>query len=134
MNIKRFVISFISVTICFQLMDFLIVNVILKETFQSLQHIWRPDMNKYLWIMPVVSIIFAIIFTYIYIQWNKNKGILEGLRYGILMGILVNLVGIVNQFVIYPIPFSLALQLFLLGLIEFSIVGMLLSVVYKQKK
>jgi hypothetical protein len=46
----------------------------------------------------------------------------------------MNAVGIFNQYAVYPVPFTLALQWFIYGMIEFVICGLIAAMIYKPKK
>ena len=132
MNMKNMSIGTIIVFIVFQALDFLIHGIILEKTYQSLAHIWRPEMMSMMWIMYCVSFCISILFVYIFIKGYENKGWIEGLRYGIILGLFMNIAGAFNTYVIYPIPFDLALKWFIYGVLEFVLAGIILSIVYKK--
>ena len=133
MNIKKFIISVIAVFLCFQVLDILIHWVILGPTYQEHKDLWRPDMMSTMWIMYITSFILSILFVYIFVKGYEGKGIAEGIRYGIIIGILFNGVGAFNQYAVYPISFSLAVKWFIYGTIEFIICGIIVSAIYRPK-
>ncbi|UCD70562.1 MAG: hypothetical protein JSW70_06020 [Syntrophobacterales bacterium] len=133
MNIKRFIIASIAVFICFQVLNFIIHGVILDSTYESLKDVWRPDMMSKMWIMYITSLILSFLFVYIFTKGYEARGIAEGVRYGLLIGLLMNIPGMFNQYVIYPIPFYLALQWFIYGTIEFIACGIVAALIYKPK-
>ncbi|OGS25307.1 MAG: hypothetical protein A2314_00835 [Elusimicrobia bacterium RIFOXYB2_FULL_50_12] len=133
MNIKRFVSASISVFLSFQVLDGIIHNFLLSSAYEALNTIWRPDMMEKIWIIFLTSFIFSFLFVYIFIKGYEGKGIKEGIRYGILIGLLMNIAGIFNQYVVYPIPFSLAAQWFVYGTFEIVVCGIVASLIYRNK-
>jgi len=133
MNVKRFVVAVIVVFIVFQIFDFIIHGIILAPTYETMKSVWRPDMMSKMWIMYITSFILSLLFVYIFTKGYEARGIGEGIRYGLLIGFFMNVVGAFNQYVIYPIPFSLALQWLIYGMIEFIICGIIAALIYKPK-
>ncbi len=132
MSVKRFVMASIAVFITFQVLDFLIHSIILMPTYNELKHIWRPDMMSKMWIMHVASLLLSFLFVYIFIKGYENKGLMEGVRFGVTIGILMNVVVILNQYVVYPVPFSLAAQWMAYGMAEFIVCGAITALVYNE--
>ncbi len=132
MNVKRMVVASLLVFVAVQAMDYLINMVILMPAYKALAHIWRADMQSKMWLMALASFIGSFLFVYIFIKGYENKGIMEGLRYGIIIGLLMNVVGALNQYVIYPLPLSLVIQWFIYGMIEFIIMGIIAALVYRK--
>lgn len=134
MNIRKIVLASIAVFIAFEVMDFIIHGVILSSVYASLAQVWRPDMMSKMWLMYFSTLVMSIMFVYIFIKGYENKGIAEGMRFGIVAGLFMNFIGVFGQYVMYPIPASLALKWFIYGMIEFIIAGIVVSLVYKPAK
>jgi hypothetical protein len=130
-SMKRIILASIAVFISMQAMDFIVHSMILMKTYESLAHVWRSDMMEKMWIMYVSSIIFSFLFTYIFTKGYENKGVPEGIRYGFLIGLFMNVVGMLNQYVVYPLPFSLVIKWFIYGLFEYIIFGIIVSLIYQ---
>ncbi len=133
MNLKRFIFASLAVFITFEIFNFIIHSVILSRTYESLSFIWRPDMMSIMWIMSIAIFIFAFLFVYIYSR-GFGQGLLTGIRYGLVIGIIVICVPAFNQYVVYPIPFKLVIQWCIYGLIQCIFCGMVASLIYKSKK
>jgi hypothetical protein len=71
---------------------------------------------------------------YIFSKGYEGKGIIEGAKYGLIIGLIVYLVGSYNQYVVYPLPYGLVLKWFIYGTIELIIAGIVLVFVYKPKE
>jgi len=131
MNTKKFIIASILVFIVFEILDFIIHGLILKGAYESLASVWRPDMNSLMWIMYVTALIFSFLFVYIFTKGYEGKSIAEGIRYGLLIGLLMLIVGMFNQYAVYPLPFILVLEWFIFGIIQYIIIGIVVAAVYK---
>lgn len=132
MNVKRFVMASIAVFAAFEVIDFIVHTVILGKAYAALGSIWRPDMMSKMWIFHLGSLILAFLFTYIFIRGYENKGLAEGVRYGIVIGLFSNIPYAFYSYAMYPFPLSLCVQWFVYGMIEFIICGMLAAAIYKK--
>jgi hypothetical protein len=134
MNVKRFIGASIAVFFAFEIIDAIVHMVILKKAYEALGPILRADMTSLVWIFHVGALIMAFLFTYIFIKGYENKGIAEGVRYGVIIGLFANIPYGFYDYAMYPLPFSLCLQWFIYGMIEFIICGIIVAVIYKTKK
>ena len=133
MNKKRFLLASIAVFVVFEILDWIIHSKILSRTYMNLQHLWRPDMMDKMWIMYITAFIFSFLFVYIFTKGYEGKGVAEGIRYGLIIGLLMLVVGMFNQYAVYPIPLNLTIQWFIYGLIQFIIVGIVAALIYKPE-
>ena len=86
-----------------------------------------------MWIMYILDLVWSFFFVFFFVKGYENKGIIEGLRFGLYIAIFFNLVNVYGQFTVYPIPYYLALQWFLYGLVQALILGAAAALVYKPK-
>ncbi len=91
-------------------------------------------MMSKMWIFHLCSFILAFLFTFIFIKGYENKGIAEGARYGLIIGLFANIPYAFYSYAMYPLPFSLWMQWFVYGMIEFIICGLIAAAVYKPVK
>jgi hypothetical protein len=131
MNVKRFILAVLAVFVLDQVGAYLIHGVLLMDDYLALQDVWRPDMMNYMWVMMLTSVVFSLLFVYVFVKGYEGKGIVEGVRYGIIIGLFMNFVGVVNQWVIYPITIGLAVKWFISFMILFVIHGIVVSAIYK---
>lgn len=134
MNTKKPAVASICVFIAFQIMDFIIHGIVLSADYQLLGYLWRPDMMSKMWIMALSSLVMSVLFVYIFLKGYENKGIMEGVRFGIVAGLFMNVAGVFSQYAIYPIPFGLALKWFFYCMMEFMVAGIVVSLVYRPRK
>jgi len=118
----------------FEILNTIIHGPLLGSIYESTQSVWRPDMMDKMWIIHVTTVIFSFLFVYIFTKGYENKGIVEGLRFGLIIGLLMNVVGMFNQYAVYPIPFNLAIQWFIYGIIQYVVIGAVAASIYREKK
>jgi len=133
MNCKRLIIASLVIFVVLSAMSYVVDNVILMSTYESLKQLWRADteMMSKMWIVYVFSLLFSFLFTYIFVKGYEAKGILEGVRFGIIIALFVAVPMAHSMYVIIPIPYSLALQWSVFGLIEMLAAGILVAAIYK---
>jgi hypothetical protein len=132
-NKKKFLLAALCVFLVIQFTDFLFHNMLLSETYQDLNYVWRKDMMDKMWIMFIVSIVFSILFVYIYIKGFAGNRLIAGLKYGIVMSFMHPFIASLSQYAIYPLPFSLVLQWYVFGLIQIPLCGIVAAAVYNIK-
>ncbi len=133
MNIKRYVIAGIAVFATFQICDMVIHGRLLMKDYEALASMWRPDMMSLMWIMWITCAVLSFLFTYVFIKGYESRGMLEGVRYGLIVGLMMNGVGAFNQYVLFPVPFVFAVKWFVFGMIEFILAGAVVAAIYRPK-
>ncbi|HEX7046568.1 MAG TPA: hypothetical protein VF275_03215 [Gammaproteobacteria bacterium] len=133
---KTFWIGFVVVYVVGYAVNFLIHGVLLDGTYTALADLWRPEqeMMDLMWIMFLTSIVFVFAFCYIYTKGHEGKGIMEGVRYGLLMGLFTSTPMAFDSFVMYPVSFNLALIWFVTGIVQWIIAGAIFASIYKPGK
>jgi hypothetical protein len=134
MNVKRFIGTSLLVFIVIEVINFFVHGVIFKKTYASLGALWRPDMMSKMWIIHVGYLILSFIFTYIFIKGYEKKGVMEGFRYGIIIGLFANIPYAFFEYAIFPLPFALCLGWFIFGMIEYIFCGMIAAATYKPRE
>jgi len=114
-----------------QAMDFVINEVFMKSANESLKSLWRPDMMSRMWVMYLIGVMVALLFTYIFIKGREGKGISEGVRYGIIIWLFVSVPMGASLWVLLPIPYMIVFRALLFGLLEMLVAGILVAVIYK---
>lgn len=132
MNIKRYITSVLAVFITFEVLNFIIHSVILSNTYMELESVWRADMMEYMWLMYIADLIFVAFATLIYAQWMKIPGLKSGLMFGLFIGVMIGTSGAINQFVIYPITNWLMWMWIVFGLVQYTICGIVLGLIYRS--
>lgn len=131
MNTKRFILAGIAVFVVIQAVDWLVHGVFLAGWYEELKSIWRADMMDIMWLMTLGSLFFSFMFVFIFVKGYENKGIMEGIRYGLYVGLLIMVSGMLGQYVMYPIPLGMALIWLAYGIVEMIIAGAVAAAIYR---
>ncbi len=131
MNWKRFLSAVLVIFVVAQALSYLIDQVILMRDYEKLKDLWRPDLMSKVWVMYLVGLLVAFMFTYIFIKGREGKGIQEGVRFGIIVWLFTTVPFSLNLWILFPLPFVLAVKWILYGLFTDLIGGILAAVIYK---
>jgi hypothetical protein len=138
MNWKRLLLAALAAFIFLQLTDYLIHWVILEGVYENLtaRGVFRSAgvMCGYIWVEILMTALFSLFFAYIFVKGYEGKGIIEGIRYGIVIGFFWIFVNAFKAFVILPIPYGLVWYWIIAGFIQTIIAGILLALIYKPKQ
>jgi len=129
---KKVWLGFIAVFITFEILELIVYGLLIGSAFNSLT-VWRSDMSSKMWIIHLVMLIGSFFFAFIFSKGYENKGIMEGVRYGLYIGIWMSVGMAYGTYAMIAIPYSLTLQWFLYGVIEYVIGGIVLALVFRPK-
>jgi hypothetical protein len=130
---KKVWIGFIVVFVLMLIVGYIVDTLLLGSTYESLKNLWRPDMESKMWIFYVVMLFQAFFFSFIFSKGYEGKGIAEGVRYGLYIGIWMSIGMAYGTYAMIAIPYSLALQWFIYGVIQYVIYGIALALVFGKK-
>ena len=136
MNTKRFLMAFVATYLVYHVVGYLIHEVWLDPVYKDLASVFRPkeEMDQMMWIFFVTSAVMTLMFCYIFTRGYENRGIGEGVRYGLYMGLFFMVVYAYDSYVIYPLPYHLILKWFVSGMVTFVAMGAVVSMVYKSEE
>lgn len=115
--------------------DTIIHRIWLGNLYQGLAHFWRPaeEMKANAWLPFLSEFALAFLLAVIYPIGREKKPPLEqGLRFGILMGLLVHLPSVLIKYYLYPYPRFLFVAWFVGGVLEVAIAGLAVALVYQK--
>lgn len=130
---KTYWIGWIVVFVVMQGYGYLVHEVGLSDTYQSLASVFRPaeEMDSLMWMMMVGGAFSLLVFCYIFTLGYEGKGVMEGVRYGALMGLFYSIPMSVDSYVVYPLTGDLAVIWFATGVIGLVIAGVVFAAIYK---
>jgi hypothetical protein len=136
MNKKRYVISSIVVFVVLEILNYIIHVLILKGPYEATSDLWRAadEMKSNMWIGGIGDLVWSFLFVYIFSKGYEAKGWLEGLRYGVIIGLFLYIPMALGSYTVMPIPFSLSVYWFICGLIQITIVGIVAALIYRPAK
>ena len=129
---KKFWMAFIAVFITAEILDFVLYSLVLGSAFSSLP-VWRADMRSLQWIYVVITLVGSFFFTFIFSKGYEGKGIAEGIRYGLYIGIWLSIGMAYGTYAMVNIPYGMTLEWFLLGVLTYIVMGIVASLVYGKK-
>ncbi len=130
---KKVWLGFAGVFVTIEILEMLVNFVILGPSYQATPQIWRADMSSKMWIFHVVMLVGAFFFSFIFSKGFENNGVAEGVRYGTYIGIWLGVGKAYGTYAMIAIPYSMALQWFIYGVIEYVIAGIVLAFIFKPK-
>jgi hypothetical protein len=132
---KKFILAFILVFIVLEITGYIVHGVLLADTYTSegVKGIFRAEEEMWgnMWLIWLMDLVWSYFFVFFFAKGYENKGLMEGVRFGIYIGLFYMLVFAYQAYAVHPIPYSLALQWFIYGLIQCVLVGIVAALVYK---
>ena len=132
---KKVWIGFAAVFVTIALVDTIVNMFLLRSTYMdpTMTHLWRPEAEMKIWLFYVVYLFQSFFFSLIFSKGYEGKGVVEGIRYGFYVGVMMAIGMGYGTYGAMPITYSLALQWFLYGILEFMIAGAVLAMVFGKK-
>jgi hypothetical protein len=132
---QKFWIAFIVVYVVMVLTNYVIYDPLLGSMFTSepMASMMRPQEEGKMWVHFMTAAVASFFFTLIFSKGYEGKGIAEGVRYGIYVGLLVALPMAYDSYAAYKMPYALAMQWFIYGLIQYIILGVVVAGLYGRK-
>ena len=133
MKNKTFWIGVVAVYVVMQGLGYVIHEVMMGDTYERLASIFRPEAEMYdmMWMMMVSGAITIFMFCYIFTKGYEGKGIMEGVRFGALIGFLMAGPMAIDPHVIYPVPAEVASIWLISGIATLMIAGAVFAAIYK---
>jgi len=117
--------------------DILIHRIWLGEIYKQYAGFWRSaeEMKANAWIPFLAELCLAYLLAVVYPKGLEGKSTAgEGLRFGILMGLLLYLPSILMKRYLYPYPTYLLGVWFLGGVLEITLAGVAIALTYQRTK
>ena len=132
---KRFLGIVFAVMAVIAVIDMILHHVILMDAYKQTMYLWRSEAE----IKGLVGLIwagylaFALFFVWIFAKgYEKGKpGLGQGLRFGILAGLLVYTASNLMCYAVMPLPVAIPVAWFLGGMAECVAGGTVAGMIYK---
>jgi hypothetical protein len=136
LNIRQWIIASIVVFVFVSIWGFLVNRLIMPGLFPpastsaSMAEAGSPVLQRF-WIYCGRAV-FALLFVYIFTRGYGGKpGLGEGLRYGVLLGLFVNLPGVPSQFIFTTNPTEVIIAESVLWFLSYVFCGLFTGAIYK---
>lgn len=137
MNLSRVALAGFVAWVVFCIVGFVAHGVLMKDLYLAHASIMRPeaDANVRLPLAFAVSLVGMLAFAYAYAKgYEGGKGVQEGLRFGVLVGVmLIAFVG-VWDYMAYPLSRTFLFAQVVGYIVEFAICGVVVGAIYKPRE
>ena len=135
MNVKRWALASLAAFVILSIRSYVVNDMLLTDIYMSVQSVWRTpaEMASLAWIFPLETAIFSLVLVYIYTRgYHADRGGAgQGLRFGLLAGLLVGIPMGAVWYAGLPIPPILGVAWFLESVIGTAIAGLAIGAIYK---
>lgn len=135
MNQKRLALASLAVFVVFFVVDGVVNNLLLADLYKQTASVWRPEseIQGNMWLMWLGTLILAPLFVLIYTKgYEANKpGFGQGVRYGLIVGVLLSAPQCLVWYAVLPIPAVLAVWWFAAGMAESVAAGAATGMIYR---
>ena len=138
MNVKRWVLATLTAFAVLFVSGFVIHHLWLSPVYKANAQWWRPEaeMSALMHLMLLAQLSFAALLALVYTKGYEpgKAGATQGARFGLLIGTLLAVPNSLMNHVIYPYPTSLILSWLVGGLVETTLAGAVIGLIYKPAK
>jgi len=131
---KKVLIGVVVVFVILEALDFLIHGVILASSYAAIPDIWRPDMMDKMWVLHIVKAVVSFFFALIFSRGYEGRGAVEGIRFGLYVGLMMGAGMAYGTYAMIAIPSALAFQWLLFSVFEYIIAGIGVALVYGKRQ
>ena len=132
MNSKKFFLAVAAVFVVREVLGFVIHQVLMTPYYQETYSLWRMPEEINMGLIYLVSLVWSLLFTYIFTKGYEGKGPMEGIRYGLLVGLLICVPAAFGTYAVQPITLSLAMAWFVYGTVQVVACGLAAALVYER--
>jgi len=130
--LKKIALGTVAVFAAWEILDFIIHNLILMNIYEATPELWRPQAEMKMGLMIIVTLLSAFFFVYLYARFVGEKSIVRGFYYGLVFGLATGISKGYGTYSVMPISYSLALGWFLGSVVEASVAGLLVGWLVKE--
>lgn len=131
MNTKKYVIASLVVFAFIFVFEWIFHGMLLHGIYEQTSHLWRPKGEYNFLAMTAGQLLFTFVFVFIFLKGLEHKGLAEGVRFGLLIGLLY----LSNNLIFYavqPLPANLIVIWSVGAFIELALAGVILAVLYRK--
>jgi hypothetical protein len=134
MNLPRVAIAAVVAWVVYLGVSFVVHTILLEDLYRQHLAAMRPeaDQNSILPVGFVFALVGFFAFAYTYAKgYEGGSGTQEGLRFGVLVGILICCFRVIWDHMIWPVSLQLTAAWMVEYIVEFALYGIIVGVVYK---
>jgi hypothetical protein len=132
MNFGRLAVAAVAAWIVSMVLGFVVNGVLLQDAYAAEAAAFRPAEQMNLAVGFVATLLGFFAFAYAYAKgYEGTSGLQEGLRYGVIVALLLVCFGQVWQYVVFPISEKLLVYMIVDTLVEFALYGAIVGAIYR---
>src|SRR5271155_4302700 len=132
---KKLVLAIAAVYIFLMATNYLVHSIWLMADYDAIpmSHRSAAAIQHRFWIMLIGQFFFSAMFACIYTRGKESKPwMVQGIRYGILVAFLTIIPTSLGEYVVYFVPYMLAVKWMIAGGIQLVLAGVLVAGIYKD--
>jgi len=112
----------------------LVNNVLLADLYAQHARVFRPQAEMNVAFGPAAALAGFFVFAYAYAKgYEGGAGVVEGLRFGVVVGLLLAAFSVAWNYVVLPVSGALAAAWIVDVIVEMAIYGAVVGLVYKPR-
>lgn len=127
---KKVLIAAASVFVFFAIYSYVVNGVILQSAYMATASLWRPDFERLIWVYHVINLVGAFLFVFVFSKGYEGKGMMEGVRFGLYMGIWIGIGYAYGTYAMVAIPYWMALTWFWTAILQYIIAGVITTAIF----
>jgi hypothetical protein len=134
MNFPRIALAAVAAWIVALVVGFVLNDMVLADILAANQSAMRPeaDLNANLPIGFVFLLVAFFAFAYAFAKgYEGTNGLMEGVRFGVLIGIVVLGTANIWQWIVYPITGTMAVVTSITSIVEMAMYGAVVGAIYR---
>ena len=134
MNFTRVALAALAAWVLYMVMGYIVHGVLLSDLYRQYTGLMRPEAQAQT-ILPInfgVVLVGFFAFAYAYAKgYEGGNGLQEGLRFGVLVGIMLCTFGAIWQYMVWPAGRRLLAAWLIDYIVEFALYGIVVGLIYK---
>ena len=130
--VRKTINAAVAIFILWSIIDFIMHGFILGSAYVDTANLWRPMEEMNIWLIYLVTVVTAGVFTTIYSLFIQGKRVTTALQYGLLFGLGSGFSMVYGSYAAMPIPSVIANTWFFGTLIKTALGGLLLGAIVKE--
>ena len=137
MNCQRWFVGGIVTAIAVFFYQYLVHSFVLMGHYETVRQFMRVEgemgVATFLIWAFVADLVLALGLGYMFIKGYEGKGVIEGVRFGLVAGLVFGFYFQLFHWLVFPGPFMASFYQMLVTLVEFTLVGVVFASMYKPK-
>jgi hypothetical protein len=132
---KKLLLAIVAAYVVLMFTNYLVHGLWLLSDYAAMPASHRSPqgiMHRF-WAMAIGQFFFAALFAYIYARGRERKPWLaQGIRYGIIMTLMTVIPYSLSEYVVYIVPYQLAIKWMIAGGIQLIILGLVVAGIFGE--